>query len=195
MDWQTLRTLLSLDEAQWRGQLVPEARVGQILLRHGLVDDFSLGEALAYQAHAGDLLGEILVAWGRCTHDQISWALGCQFAETRLIQLLLRHGAVELPHLQQALLMLHEEPQATLPGLLVREGWISQERMEELLHAEYHQARLGQILLLLGILTEDQLAAGLTRQLQSDEPLGEALIFLGYCQASDVERALAVQGR
>lgn len=194
MDWPTLSTLLTLDEETWRGQLLPEVRLGQILQRHHLIDPYTLDEALAYQPHSGMRLGEILVAWGRCTPGQISRALGCQFAETRLFHLLLRQQELALAAVHAVLGMLAAEPGASLPDVLIREGLVDEARLEELMVQEYHEARLGQVLLSLGVLSEDTLAEGLTRQARTGERLGVALLTLGHCDEDDLARALALQG-
>lgn len=194
MDWPTLSALLNLDEETWRGQLLPEVRLGQILLRYHLIDAYTLEEALAHQPHNEMRLGEILVAWGHCTPGQISRALARQFAETRMVHLLLRQRVVELPALQSVLARLQVETESTLPAMLVAEGLVEEARLEAMMAEEYAEARLGQVLLSLEIVSVDMLAAGLGRQARTGERLGEAMIALGCCTPADVLRAIAQQG-
>ena len=52
---------------------------------------------------------------------------------------------------------------------------------------------LGSLLVERGLLTEEQLAAGLEEQKRSDEPLGKVLIALGFVDAGIVAQALATQ--
>ncbi|MNX73305.1 Type II secretion system protein E [compost metagenome] len=53
--------------------------------------------------------------------------------------------------------------------------------------------RLGEILINAGVLTEDQLAQGLSKQQQTREPLGEILIALGHVTDAQIKHALELQ--
>lgn len=196
MNWSDLEALLIDDHRQGqrlRHELLNDVRLGQILTRTGVVTDFDLESALDIQRAAGGLLGEILVQLGYCTPGQISWALGCQYAETRLGQMLLKSRTIGVEELQAAYLTMRSEGDTSLPEVLIREGYVTAEKLEALMAVQYQEAKLGQILLVSGSLTEEQLAEGLSRQKETGERLGEALRALGYCQDEDVEEALRKQ--
>lgn len=56
------------------------------------------------------------------------------------------------------------------------------------------ESRLGDVLLRMGTLTQEQLADAISRQRAGDSrPLGEVLLELGYAEARDIELALLRQ--
>lgn len=196
MNWSDLEGLLMDDHRQGlrlRHELLNDVRLGQILTRTGVITDTDLASALDIQTVAGGLLGEILVQLGYCTPGQISWALGCQYAETRLGQMLLKSRIIGIEELQNAYLIMRSEGDTSLPEVLIREGFVSAEKLTALMAVQYQEAKLGQILLVSGSLTEEQLAEGLARQKETGERLGEALRSLGYCQDEDIDEALRQQ--
>ncbi len=196
MNWSDLEALLMDDHRQGqrlRHELLNDVRLGQILTRTGVLTDTDLESALDIQRAAGGLLGEILVQLGYCTAGQISWALGCQYAETRLGQMLLKTRTIGVEELQAAYATMRSEGDTSLPEVLIREGVVSAEKLSALMAVQYQEAKLGQILLVSGSLTEEQLAEGLTRQKETGERLGEALRALGYCQETDIDEALRQQ--
>ncbi|HEY9856145.1 MAG TPA: hypothetical protein V6D05_10430 [Stenomitos sp.] len=196
MDWSDLEALLTDDHRQGqrlRHAFLTDVRLGQILTRTGVLTDTELESALDLQRAASGLLGEILVQLGYCTPGQISWALGCQYAETRLGQMLLKSRTLGIEELQSAYLTMRAEGDTSLPEVLIREGYVTPEKLEALMAVQYQEAKLGQILLVSGVLTEQQLAAGLSRQKETGERLGEALRALGHCQDEDIDAALQKQ--
>lgn len=196
MNWSDLEALLIDDHRQGqrlRREILNDVRLGQILTRTGVLTDAELESALDIQRAASGLLGEILVQLGYCTPGQISWALGCQYAETRLGQMLLKSRTLGVEDLQAAYQTMRAEGDTSLPEVLIREGMVSSEKLEALMAVQYQEAKLGQILLVSGSLTEEELAEGLARQKETGERLGEALRALGYCQDDDIEEALRKQ--
>jgi len=196
VNWSDLEALLTDDHRQGqrlRHELLNDVRLGQILTRTGVLTDTELESALDIQRAAKGLLGEILVQLGYCTPGQISWALGCQYAETRLGQMLLKTRTLGVEELQAAYLTIRTEGDTSLPEVLIREGYVSAEKLAALMAVQYQEAKLGQILLVSGALTEVQLAEGLSRQKETGERLGEALRALGYCQDEDIDAALRKQ--
>lgn len=170
-----------------------DARLGQILLRIGAVTADSLGEALDIQAAEGGLLGEILVATGGCTKDQIAWALSQQSAEKRFGSFLLRRKLIAPEQLDRAMRLLGRRPDALLSELLVEEGFLTLEQVQENLRFQLQEARLGQILIKQGSLTEGQLEQALVRQGATGQLLGEILVATGLCTLEQIGRALEEQ--
>lgn len=80
-----------------------------------------------------------------------------------------------------------------LGKLLVRDGYISKEQLEEAL--EEQKLRIGEILVLSGRLTLKQLDESLERQKQVSRKLGEVLIELGFSTQGDVDWALHMMER
>jgi len=80
-----------------------------------------------------------------------------------------------------------------LGKLLVQDGYVSKEELEEAL--EEQKLRIGEILVLSGRLTLEQLDESLERQKQVSRKLGEVLIELGFSTQKDVDWALHIMER
>jgi hypothetical protein len=170
-----------------------DARLGQIMLRIGAVTEEHLGEALDVQAADGGLLGEILVDMKACTKDQVAWALSQQNAEKRFGSFLLRRRLITPEQLDQAMRLLGKRPDALLSEILVEEGYLTLEQVQENLRFQLQEARLGQILIKQGSLTDMQLESALTRQGATGQLLGEILVATGLCTLEQIGRALEEQ--
>jgi hypothetical protein len=80
-----------------------------------------------------------------------------------------------------------------LGKLLLREGYVSKEELEEAL--EEQKLRIGQILVLSGRLSDKQLRESLDQQKQVSKKLGEVLIELGFSTQKDINWALLMMER
>jgi len=80
-----------------------------------------------------------------------------------------------------------------LGKMLLREGYISKEDLEEAL--EEQKLRIGEVLVLSGRLSEKQLEDSLERQKQVSKKLGEVLIDLGFSTQKDIDWALHMMER
>lgn len=170
-----------------------DARLGQILVRIGAVDDASLSAALATQSGQGGLLGELLVEAGACDPEQITWALSQQNAEKRFGSFLLRRRLITAEQLDLAFLALSRRPQALLSEIMVEEGFLTLEQVQEALRFQLQETRLGQILIRREILSAEQLDEALARQGATGQLLGEILLISGLCTLEQLGRALEEQ--
>lgn len=170
-----------------------DSRLGQILLRIGSVTAEQLEEALDGQATIGGLLGETLVAQGACDNDQIAWALSQQNAEKRFGSFLLRRRLITPEQLDQAMRLIGRSLDAILSEILVEEGFLTLEQVQENLRFQLQESRLGQILIKQGSLSEEQLESSLTRQSVTGQLLGEILVQTGLCTLEQIGRALEEQ--
>lgn len=170
-----------------------DSRLGQILLRIGSVTAEQLEEALDSQAALGGLLGETLVVQGACDSDQIAWALSQQNAEKRFGSFLLRRRLITPEQLDQAMRLIGRRPDAVLADLLVEEGFLTLEQVQENQRFQVQESRLGQILIKQGSLSEEQLESALTRQSVTGQLLGEILVQTGLCTLEQIGRALEEQ--
>jgi hypothetical protein len=80
-----------------------------------------------------------------------------------------------------------------LGKLLLRDGYVSKEELEEAL--EEQKLRIGEVLVLSGRLSEEQLEESLERQKQMSRKLGEVLIDLGFTTERDIDWALHMMER
>jgi hypothetical protein len=85
-------------------QVIEDNRIGQLLLRHRLLDMAALEACLLSQAdYPGLLLGEIAVEKGYTTVEDIQSVLKLQLSELRLGQILLRTKCISQEQLDIAL--------------------------------------------------------------------------------------------
>jgi hypothetical protein len=135
----------------------PWRELGELLVAEGLLTEDELEMALAEQASSGQLLGEILVGKGYMS----------SYALARVLSL--QHG-VELE------LHVEETPPAPVPTN-EQEGW----------------RPLGRILVDLEFLTETQLERALGLQQKEQGRLGEILVSRGLVSGDELAQALAEQ--
>jgi hypothetical protein len=122
-------------------------RLGELLVRAGLIDRPTLEEALRRQAQYGARLGEVLVAMGRLEPDELPALLGLQAD--------LREGAGE-PQVSERL---------RLGRLLVEAGALDAATLEEALGRSRRTGRrIGETLIEAGIISGSVLQRFLERQ-------------------------------
>lgn len=122
-------------------------RLGELLVRAGLIDRPTLEEALRRQAQDGARLGEVLVAMGRIEPDELPALLGLQAD--------LREGAGE-PQVSERL---------RLGRLLVEAGALDAATLEEALGRSRRTGRrIGETLIEAGIISGSVLQRFLERQ-------------------------------
>ena len=157
-----------------------DSRLGQILLRHGLLSPETLQSALDAQARTGEKLGEILLHSGEIREEELRAALREQLQNARLGQILLRIGAVDPSALQTAL----DEQTRTgqlLGEILQAQGACSQEAVDWALSQQSQERRVGQVLLNRKLATAEQIEHGFeVLATQPDRLLSEIMVELGY---------------
>ncbi len=83
-----------------------KVKVGELLLRQGIIDEDQLNHALAEHKRTGILLGKILIRLGIVTEETLTSVLGqqMQFKERkRLGEILLERGFINQEQLDKAL--------------------------------------------------------------------------------------------
>lgn len=169
------------------------ARLGQILLRIGVVDHAALQAALDEQTRTGQLLGEILIARGACSPEEIDWALSQQNLERRVAQVLLNRKLATPQQIEHGFEVLASQPDRLLSEIMVELGYLTAEQLHTTLRFHLQELRLGQILVKHGVLSEEQLSFALSHQTVTGGLLGGALLSLGLCSNEQIARALAEQ--
>ncbi|MFA6342172.1 MAG: ATPase, T2SS/T4P/T4SS family [Fibrobacteraceae bacterium] len=116
-----------------------KSKIGELLLRQGIIDEDQLKHAMSEQQRTGIMLSKILVRLGMVSEDVLTNILGVQMQTTtkmRIGELLLMHGYITEPQLNNAL----EEQKKTgqrLGRTLVSLGYMPEERLVEILSTQF----------------------------------------------------------
>ena len=178
----------------------PSQRVGDILTRAGVVQEWQLAHALRLQftpAHANQRLGEILVNMGYATREKIEAALSAHYQPENLEPQppIAPAGPVPLP---SEGLMPFKENHRPIGQLLVEREYITAEQLQAALAIQKELADeytpLGDVLVMQGYLTEAQLQEVLAVQGRFQrKPLGQILVDMGCLEEWQLSYALCVQ--
>jgi mannitol/fructose-specific phosphotransferase system IIA component len=189
-------------------------RIGELLVRAGLVPRARLDEALARQAGANRRLGELLVEMGLLDRVELDEVLAIQddlragrgeelrgLLASRLGDILLNSAAVTQAQLDRA--VAEQERTGELLGeILVRQGAITPAQRQGALSLQgqvanrlHGRARLGRMLVEAGVIDETTLEEAIQRQRASGKRLGETLVESGAITPDVLSGFLARQKR
>ncbi|MCK9182258.1 MAG: Flp pilus assembly complex ATPase component TadA, partial [Fibrobacteraceae bacterium] len=116
-----------------------KSKIGELLLRQGIIDEDQLKHAMSEHERTGIMLSKILVRLGMVSEDVLTNILGVQMQSStkmRIGELLLKHGYITEPQLEKAL----EEQKKTgqrLGRTLVSLGFMPEERLVEILSTQF----------------------------------------------------------
>ena len=116
-----------------------KSKIGELLLRQGVIDEDQLKHAMSEHERTGLALAKILVRLGMVSEEVLTNILGVQMRNStrmRIGELLLKHGFITEEQLNKAL----EEQKRTgqrLGRTLVTLGYMSEERLVEILSAQF----------------------------------------------------------
>jgi len=188
-------------------------RLGELLVRAGIVATARIDEALARQIGTNRRVGELLVEMGLLQEVELSATLSIQevlregSVETaqriadRLGTILLNSAAVSGTQLERALA---EQAQTgeLLGQVLVRQGAITSEQRQGALRIQgglagrlHGRFLIGRLLADAGAITEAALESAIRRQLGSGKPLGELLVEAGQLTDTTLYEFLERQQR
>lgn len=194
-----------------------ELKLGELLVKKGLLSREALEEALVEQERTGGLLGRILVQKGLSEKDlyrTLAEQHGLEFLESTeglnpdpaatallLRSDALRYGAVPLGFKEGKVEVVLHDPRhkEAVEGLLGRPARFyltPPQAWEALFQRAYpEKGRLGEVLVQEGRLSREHLREALEvqKRLPKAKPLGEILVELGLVKPEDVEEALKRQ--
>ncbi|WP_034386563.1 ATPase, T2SS/T4P/T4SS family [Deinococcus sp. YIM 77859] len=210
--------LTPVPPAEMVGKGQEGGRLGQLLLRRGLISEAQLQVALDAQQQTGNDLGATLVAQGVLTEDQLYEVLAEQAdvvylrnprdfhpGEDVLGSLLrsdaLRLSAVPVDETAQGITVVTSDPRRreeieALVGRPVQLVLAKPRDVEALIERYYPQrTRLGEQMVQQGTLSRAQLREALQVQARGGKvkPLGEVIVELGFAGAEEIEAALRKQ--
>lgn len=184
-------TQAQLDESLASQSQKPQSRIGDQLVKAGVINEGQLAHALSLQfspEHAHKKLGHVLLELGYTTREQIEAALAVPSTAT------------SPPSAPPAPVPTAQAPAKKPLGQILREkGYISEAELQEALEFQKmggsdHYRPLGDILVLMGAITEAQLQEALTAQPEfKQEPIGQILVRYGLIAEWQLAHALCVQ--
>ncbi|MFA6622739.1 MAG: ATPase, T2SS/T4P/T4SS family [Fibrobacteraceae bacterium] len=116
-----------------------KTKIGELLLRQGIIDEDQLKHAMSEHERTGIMLSKILVRLGMVSEDVMTNILGAQLQNTtkmRIGELLVMHGYITEAQLEKAL----EEQKKTgqrLGRVLVSLGFLPEEKLVEILSTQF----------------------------------------------------------
>lgn len=108
--------------------------------------------------------------------------------------LLIARGLISPKQLEHALSIQAESPFLRIGEILLGLGYLSFTHLKNTLEDQYHDVRLGQLLLSMRLVTMPYLEAALEVQERTGEKLGPILLALGALTENQLYQALSSQG-
>ncbi len=161
-------------------------RLGEILLRLGIVSEMELNAVLHYHHHDGE------------TPDEHNAAVRHKLGD------LLLHAKKVTKHQLESALLEQEKTNEKLGEVLQRLGLISGDELQAVLDWQhehsYNSAKavrfmLGEILVASKVITRDQLKSALETQKLTKRQIGDILIEAGLAKPNHISEALRIQGK
>lgn len=115
--------------------------------------------------------------------------------DNRLGQLLLRHRLLTLEQLESCLDEQMSVAGSLLGEVLIARNLVTAEDIQNLLKLQLNELRLGQILVRIHAVTQEQLDIALMEQDNTGELLGSILIGFGFCTPEQINWALDLQNK
>lgn len=167
-------------------------RLGDRLIKEGLITSEQLQQALEIQKREGGLLGDVLVHYGFISELQLSSFINFN-RFSKLGELLISHNLITQQQLEDVL-EYQKEYGGRMGDICVSRGLISQEQLDELLKNTHRtKLRIGEDLVAKGIITEAQLNHAVEMQQASGGRIGEILVYLTYIDQETLCREIATQ--
>ncbi len=174
---RSLTLVDALREVGWQPRNeVGGNKLGSYLVESGLLDESSLSQALETARETNLSLGRVLILNRKISHSLLWSVLNAQ--------VLVRDGRISK---EQAILAIQETSrrQASIDNVLTEKGIETKPATRKM--------RLGEILVLSGLISEEHLMNALEIGLITNKPVGEVLIERGILGAMVIERALQLQ--
>jgi len=153
-------------------------RLGDILLDAGIVDENMLKETLTVSLTTGLPLARVLSMRGYLA-EQVAYIALCS-------QTLIRDGKLDRQTAMSAIRLVNENLQQILSlGITSRPGDISLRKANSL--------RLGELLLLSGMVDDRDIISAVEEGLTDEQPLGKVLTRVGIISEAELGQALAIQ--
>ncbi|MDR0869218.1 MAG: fibronectin type III domain-containing protein, partial [Planctomycetaceae bacterium] len=172
-----------------------QKRLGQILLALGFINEEQLARLQSENAkHAGEKYGETAIRLKFVTSEQVAAILDVQVLQGRLGAILTALGYVTKEQ-RDTLLAKGLQEGEKIGDAAVRTGLIDTKQLDRALDVqEIIQRKLGQILLALGFITQEQHTRIVEENKQRQgERFGETAVALGYVNEEQVVNSVEIQ--
>jgi hypothetical protein len=158
-------------------RLSDPTRIGELLIKAGLVSQHQLNDALVLSKKTNTPVGRILLMSGNLSQRDLQSTLTAQ-AMIRSKKVAYK-AAVQCIQISRQLAISFEEA-------LLRHGWVDPTQQESF-------GELADLLLEAGVLLEKQLKAASERSKETDVPIGRTLVLMGLVSPSVMATALDAQ--
>lgn len=190
-----------------------KCRIGTLLVGAGLLSQDQLDCALEEHKRTNERVGDTLIRNGVLKHEDLTAPLRVQehlgsiesavklaVGERQLLgQLLVQSGHISSEQLDLAVAE-HNRTGELLGDVFTRFGYLTQQQLNGLLSFQQHQdsthvspLRLGELLVSTGRIDRGQLDDALLRQKNSDKNIGEILLEAGYATPACIEHCVGLQ--
>jgi len=170
----------------------PPLKIGELLIRQGLLKKEDVDLALALQEHEKKYqelpLGRILVEMGCLTEKDLNTLLAHPDLRKQIGALAVKHGFITEEQLQRCLEM--QKPDQLIGQVFVQTGLVDEEGLKILLKEQLNAVRLGELAVKLKMIKEKALTKALQVQ-KSPRKLGEILCDSGLLNPLDLNQLLA----
>lgn len=195
--------------------LVPKLRIGEVLVAGEFISPVDLDRALAEQSTTNERVGEILIRLGIITEMELNAVLHFQSdieltpeqhgaaVRHKLGDLLLKAKKLT-KHQLDAALAEQERTNEKLGQVLLRLGLVTGEELEAVLawqhEHSYNTAKairfmLGEILVASKVITRGQLQSALQDQALTKRQIGDILVEAGHAKPNHIAEALRIQSK
>ena len=169
--------LASMEEPNKKPSSEPTAKLGELLLSAGVINQATLNQCHEKSLRTGDPLGLVLVAEKHVTPSYLDAALE--------LQVRIRDGMFSR---EQAIEALKQDPRRLLDMIAPHMVADSQRKT-----ATKNALRLGELLVRAGIISNKDVNQALELSLAQKNPIGEALVDRGFITKALLDAALSVQ--
>jgi tetratricopeptide (TPR) repeat protein len=169
--------LASMEEPNKKPSSEPTAKLGELLLCAGVINQATLNQCHEKSLRTGDPLGVVLVAENHVTPSYLDAALE--------LQVRIRDGMFSR---EQAIEALKQDPRRLLDMIAPHMVADSQRKT-----ATKNALRLGELLVRAGIISNKDVNQALELSLAQKNPIGEALVNRGFITKALLDAALSVQ--
>jgi hypothetical protein len=195
--------------------LIPKPKIGEVLVAGEFISQADLDRALAHQEQSNERLGEILVRLGVMSEMELNAVLHYHHhdgetpdehnaAVRHKLGDLLLHAKKVTKHQLESALAEQEKTNEKLGEVLLRLGLISDLELQAVLDWQREHSHnsakavrfmLGEILVASKVITRDQLKSALETQKLTKRQIGDILVEAGLAEPNHIKEALRIQGK
>jgi len=169
----------------------PPIRIGELLIKKGLLTNEQLDKAIDVQQHERTLqgmpVGRILIEKGILSSDKVDLIINHPQNRGKVGELAIKRGFIDHNQLEECLRK--KKPGQLLGQVFIENGFMSGKDLEDILKEQINHRRFGELAIKLGFITDKDLETALRIQ-RSPRRLGRILCDLGFIDPLDFNKCL-----